>query len=226
MRRFLAMLPPLLWIGCSHPDRPAERPGAAPPPAAAARPDTGGTFVLLRGADTLVTERYSRSPGRLEGELRAPGGRRWAYRAEIGPAQLVTRLEQRWIGRGAPLEASAVFGGDSVVRTVRRGTAPPGVRRDSVPPGSVAYVLPSAALAEQVLRRARALGGDSVQVPVAALGPVGIVRERVRVRWFPGDSVRVSVSGNEVWLMVDPAGRILGARNPNLDLRLERVGGG
>lgn len=221
MRRFLTTLLPLLWLGCSPPDRPPARRAAAAPP------DTGGAFVLLRGQDTLVTEHYSRSPGRLEGQLRLADGRLWAYRAEIDPAQLVTRIDQHRTGRGAvPLDASAILGGDSILRTLRLGAAPPGVQRDTVPPGSVAYLLPSAALAEQVLRRARALGGDSAQVPVAALGPTGVVRERVRVHWLPGDSVHVSVSGNEVWLAVDSAGRILGARNPNLDLRLERIGGG
>lgn len=227
MRRLASLSLPLLALACGHRDAP---PAAEHAPTLAVRgapvADSAGAFVVLRGRDTLATERFSRAGGRLSGVVRTHGrrghtARTTAYAADLAPDGSITRLTVRRLGMPAG-DTAVVLPGDSLLHVSRRGVKRV-ARRDTATPGLIPYYLPSVALAEQVLRAARARGGDSARVRVLALNGGG-VRESVLVRWLPGDSALASVSGNQLRLALDPAGRsILGGWDPNLEIRLERV---
>jgi ketosteroid isomerase-like protein len=86
---------------------------------------TGGIVVLL-GADTVQVERFSRSPGRLEGTVvtRSPLARVMRYTMTVDAQGRPQRFEMAtYTADGTPLRGTAqvgsiVYAGDSVVREV------------------------------------------------------------------------------------------------------------
>jgi hypothetical protein len=73
---------------------------------------------------------------------------------------------------------------------------------------------------EQIVRRARAMGGESVQVPVFVASSGGVTRS-ASVR-FAGDSATLSLATTEVRVRVDPGGAILGGSVPAQGLTIQR----
>ena len=195
---------------------------------AAAQEGATHSFVLLMGADTFAVESFTRSPTALEGELSGPALGRIGYRAELGPAATTTALTLRAWPSGAtadapPLQRVGVrFAADSAIVEVRTAAGEQ-VQRLPTEPDAIAFVNPSFALAEQVVLRARALGGDTVRVPIFLLQ--GGQTLRATVARIGPDSVSLSMSGTEVRLAVAADGRVLGGRVPAQNLTFHRVEG-
>jgi hypothetical protein len=185
-------------------------------------------FVLLRGTDTVAVERYTRSGDTLEGDLiDVEEGDRARYRAVLGPEALVSRLELEAYPSGAtsPEERAVLtFEGDSVIAEWQENGS---VRRDAdvAPPGTVAYFSPSVALLEQTLRRARAVGGERVELPVLIISAQRDPRlERALVTWIGADSAHIVVDeDNQLRVAVDAEGRIIGGSNSPQNVRVERI---
>ncbi len=196
--------------------RPPRR-GAPEPPA----PPTRGTFALMLGSDTVATERFTRSADRLEAELagRGSAGIRASvhYEAVLRPDASM----ERFVGAipGAPV-ASVTFQGDSAIVTRGADT----VRR-AVPRGAVLYINPSPSLMEQIVRRARALGGTrggpAQEVPVLVSGAGG--QTAMAAVTFPAaDSAQLVLGPATVLLRVDAAGAVLGGSVPGQGVTISR----
>ena len=184
-----------------------------------------GAFVMRRDTTVLGTDRFVRTERSLEGEVHQFGDGRVEYRAELRRDETVSRLELRRFAEGEtePMGIGSIdFRGDSVVaRFTEEGDTT--VHRIAVPAGSMPIGWgeeTGAAEWEQVLRRARRLGGDSVELPVLSLRtgqtmPVDVT--------FPSpDSARITIAGETLHVGVD-GDRMLAGHTANGRWRLERV---
>ena len=185
------------------------------------------TWILRRGADTVAIETVRRTPGRLEATLLDPGQRiRWRFAAILGPGEAVTAFENAFalasdsVGAEPRQRAELAFEGDSVIAIINPG---PGARvqRLGTRAGALPFLNPSFALVEQAVRRARALGGDSVVVPLFAVSGGqtfdALVLRRGR------DSVDVRIGGAVAHLRLDAAGMLVSGSVPAQGLVLERT---
>ncbi len=190
----------------------------------------GGTFILLRGRDTVAVEQFSREPTKLEGTLalRNPKKTSERYSAVIAPdatlplIEVTTREGVDSGPRKAKIvqRARVIFKEDSVA-VDEMGSAGLMTRVFGTEAGAVPYLNLSFALLEQAVRRARATpGGSSVsffnlgggQTLSAKLTPVG------------ADSLKLDIGDIRFDLRVDPAGRLLGGRIPVQDVVVDRNG--
>lgn len=184
-------------------------------------------FLLLRGADTIAVERFTRSADRVDSELLFTAmGMRTTFSFFPRPDATVERLESAYRQAGArrdsPPAQSAVihFVGDSAIADITTGTRTITQRLGSKT-GALPYINPSFLLTEQFVRHASAIGGDSVDVPgfLVAGGqtvPFTVLRKG-------RDSVVVRVAGVPSRLAVNAAGDVLGGSVPVQGLRIVRV---
>jgi hypothetical protein len=196
-----------------------------------------GGFIVRMGSDTLAAERFSRSATRLEGEIVSlvPMARAVRYSATLNPDATVSRFEisgQPATSGAAGLRTSAEvrFVGDSAHTLATRGDS---TQRFSVAPGAGAlpFVPFTYALYEQLARRLRQSGRDSIAVMTLTPGqrqPFGfsVVRRG-------GDTVDVDFlpvpdfypGGQPAHMRVDAAGRLLALDGTDSPLKVvvERV---
>ncbi len=192
--------------------------------------DPGGSFLVLAERDTVATEHYTRSAGHLRGEVVHGDGTRVRYDATIASDESIVRLElSLWHAR-SPLDSPPAQHSltelrgparDSLTRTDREG-GPQRVFRTVVPGGAQPYLIPSVALAQQVLRRARVLGGDSTAIGIVVLNGAAMPQQ-VGVRWLPGDTAVITVAGNHVRIALDAEGRVLDGSDPALGMSVRRL---
>lgn len=178
-------------------------------------------FALLRGDDTLAIERYVRTGDTLRGEVRdVANGNRMTYSAAVGSDARVTSLEfaLHKPGSGAATGRGKVrVQGDSIVAE-QEEEGKSGTQRMAAPAGTSLYLNPSMALMEQVLRRARAVGGQRPQFPVFTISTQADARvDRPTVTWIGSDSAEIARNGSDgdsrVRVAIGENGRILGGRN-------------
>jgi uncharacterized protein len=202
-------------------------------PASAAGQEGGG-FLLRVGNDTMSVEQFTREPGRLSGRMLVRKRLPISYQAAVRGDQTLERLEIAVLQADAPAEAPPrqmavlTFRGDSVVAETRTGDST-SVERFATRPGALAYhaQIPILALLEQIVRRARAMGGAGAQVPVFVLSGGGRTVDAT-VEFRGADSARVVLGTIEAHLAVDAAGRVLGgcAQRDQVFERLASVPGG
>ena len=193
--------------------------------AAAAQDDL---LVVTRGADTIVMERIRRTGLRMDGELLIPQMRgRVNYSLVVGVGGTVVRMENEFRQASAepgspPAQASTLeFVNDSVIVEIRAQGGNPTTQRFKTKPGALPYVNPSFGMLEPLLLRARAAGGDSLQLPMFLLA--GGQTVDVTLRRNGPDSVIVSFGpGNESRLRIDAQNRILGGTVPSQGLTITR----
>ena len=129
------------------------------PAAVRAQAPGQGSWVLRVGNDTVAVERFTRAADRLEGDVAVRGRALIRYAARLAADGSVPSLEFRVWGWGAPDSAAPLQHGSVAVT----GDS---ARVQAFAGGAAVILNPSAALTEQLLMRARALGGrDSVTVP-------------------------------------------------------------
>jgi pimeloyl-ACP methyl ester carboxylesterase len=196
----------------------------------AATAQTGGaeraTFYLVShavgGADTIVSERVTRTAEQLEGEIVASSGGRTTYVASLSPVGLVTRLElHAYRGASDATGSTLTFtlGADSIVARVNDGEPAhlPGTM------DALAIVNPSVGFLEQMLIRARAMGGgpgDKAGIPLFIVGSPAIVP--LTVTWIGADSALVEYAGVSMRFRVSSTGRIVAGTVPAQRLSIER----
>lgn len=195
------------------------------PPALAAQQHADATFAVLLGPDTIVVEQTSRMGTRLEGNMiDRLRGSRWQYVLTYGAQGESERLENSFYRAASDTtpaqRATIAFRGDSAIVE-----APPGgaAQRIATRAGAVPWVNPSAAMLEQILRRAKAIGGASARVPIIQVQ--GGQTIDVAVTWMPGDSATVSMGGVTFRAAVGPDGTLLGATVPSQNVRITRAEG-
>jgi hypothetical protein len=104
----------------------------------------------------------------------------------------------------------------------------PRTRRIGMPKGTLPVMATSVAFLEQLLRRARVVGGDSVSIPVMFLGAQASLNVFTVIRNGSDSVVLVGTDGNVangLHLAVDEQGRILGGTIPISGTRILRMEG-
>ncbi len=149
-------------------------------PAAA---QSSGTFTLTQNGNEIATEEYTRTDDRLETQLEVTGQALITTTAALADDASVDRLELRILPPATPdadplQSIAAEFGSDSVHVEMPIGTA---AGAGPATAGTVPYVDPSPSYMEQILRRARALGGAeaTVQVWVPSQGAGQVIPAQV-----------------------------------------------
>lgn len=216
MKRSLAALALLVAAACAA--------RAADPPAPAAAAQDGGTFVVRQGTDTLVVERFTRTATSLNGEMAIRRNLVLAYEQTLGPDGATTAIETRATRPGADSvlqRFSATIRGDTLAGTRVEGDSTRQVRV-AVQRGAVLYFNPSPAMLEQAVRRARAIGGTRVEVPVHVLSGRGGGATSV-ITFVGADSATATLGQAETRLAVDREGRILGGSIPGSGVVIERL---
>jgi dienelactone hydrolase len=178
------------------------------------------SFYLLSGADTLFAERVTRSATEMRGEFvdRMRGGR-MVYVATLAPRGLVSQLDTRYFRTASDTagdRASFTISGDVV--TARMGNAAPA----NLPaaPGVMPLINPSVVFLEQLLVRARAIGGERAAIPILIIGtpqPMSAM-----VTWIGSDSATLDYAGVTMRFAVSPEGRIQGGGVPAQRLSIVR----
>jgi hypothetical protein len=182
-----------------------------------------GTFVLSQAGSQIAIERYTRTASSLEGELRIVTGQRVTYNArfEAGAvAQITLKVYAPDDSVHAAQTAAFTFGADTVtLETTRAGAAV--VEKRSAPRGTVPYVNPSAALMQEILRKAKAAGGTTTSVSVAILAaPQQILT--VPVTFSTPTDATMTFGETDVRLKLDEAGRVVSGEVAGQGLTIER----
>lgn len=191
------------------------------PLAAGAQQPVRATFYLIVAKDTVTVERVERGPSQLRFELFDRKSRsRVVFTGRLGPDGLMPSATQEIFtspaaDAAAALTVRARFDGDSV--GVDRGGAMNWVR---VGPGALPGMNVSAALLEQSLLRARAIGGDSVTLPLMFLPSGPSVPATIVRRGPAAATVRIATVSIEATL--SPDGTLLGASIPSQGARYDR----
>ena len=197
---------------------------------AAAQGDTGAVFVVRIGGDTIAVERATIAPRRAEGAMwmRTPPSlvRQVVELDATGAAQRATTT----LGRGARGDSAlkrldVTIAGDSGTAQPFDAAAPAPLpsQRIAVPRGAVPFVNLSGLSVELMLRRARAIGGDSADVALL-LGNGGSMP--ARVRRVGADSATITLGGVVLRARTDAEGRLLGAVVESQGVVFERLAGG
>lgn len=192
---------------------------ALPLSASGQKPEAA-TFYLLIGNDTLIVERMTRAPGRLQFEMfdtKRHG--KVDFDAAIDAAGLVQTATTSFFGSDRDtvpamkvgvrfLDDSAGFDKNGTTTWLRIGR------------GALPNINPSPSLIEQTLIRAKALGGASASLSYVFL-PAG-PEVPVTVTWEGADSAVVRFAGAAIRLAVSPTGRLLGGTIPMQNARILR----
>jgi hypothetical protein len=175
-------------------------------------------FLLRAGDDTASVEQFTRMAERVDGRLllgkRIPITYQGALNADGTMRRLVVSVYQP----NAPAEApprqvvALDFLRDSLSVETRTADSTH-TERIATRPGALPYhpQLPILSLLEQIVRRARSIGGSRVQVPVFLLGTGARTVDAV-VEFSTADSAIVALGNIEIRLAVDAPGRVLGGR--------------
>ena len=182
-------------------------------------------FSVMAGAQTLATEKVTRAGDRLTSELKIGDRARITYSARIDAQNRVPELEFAFFTGGATQPAASgnvEFRGDSALVHVQGSNVPPEQR---FAPGldALPYINLSSGLLEQIVRRARAIGGDEVQVPLLSVENGQAFA--VAVTRVGADSVKVVLPpGVELRLEVTADGRLMGGSVPSQGVTIVRAG--
>jgi len=187
-----------------------------------------GAFVLLVGADTFGIENFTRRADGLTGEMTSRAIGKIAYTASLGADGNVPRLTLQYWGAGAPHDGPPTQGGtltadgDSVTIDI---TDPPGVGSQQIASQDSAfiYLSPSFLLTEQMIMRARAMGGSAAVFPVFMAQ--GGETATVRVTFIDATTANVSILGSEIRATIDARGSLQSAAIPAQGLTVSRVDG-
>jgi uncharacterized protein len=187
---------------------------------AAAQVPEKATFYLVAGHDTLVVERMTRLPNRLQLELfdtRRLG--RSTITANLATSGLVTDADASFFTSRdtVPIQRTTIrFSGDSVGFETAAVTRWLHVGKDAIP-----TVNPSASLLEQLLIRAKNMGSAGKQDLSYIYLPAG-PEVPVSVAWVGTDSAVIHYAGVEMRVAVSPIGRLLGGVVPAQGVRILR----
>jgi hypothetical protein len=209
---------------------------AAPAAALAQAPETVA-FVVRHGADTVATERVSRTATEITGELTVLARKNTeGYHVVIAPDGTVPLVEVTVrMQAPSPREKARVsqrtrliFRGDSVAvdDITDRGLQ---TRVLPTQPGAIPYLNLSFGLLEQAVRRAAAAGKPVFDVPFFNLGgSQGQGGQTVtgKVTRVGADSVSLAIGNVEFLMQVDKEGRLLRGGIPKQQLFFERTAAG
>lgn len=194
--------------------------GGAP---AAVAQDAG--FRVMRGSQTIATESVTRAGGELRSDLRIGDQARVTFAATVGADEVIPSMRFS-VFRGAEnapaVDATIRFQGDSATALVQGEGLPP-EQHFAPGKGALPYINLSSALLEQIVRRARVVGGEAVVIPLLALEN-GFAFSATVIRVGADSAVVVLPPGVELRLRVDAQGRLLGGSVPSQGVVIVRDG--
>lgn len=184
--------------------------------------------LLLRGADTVLFQRIEEQAGSIRSEVAGAGLPRMTLTHVLGPAQGVQELRfavfaPNAADGAAPQQSGSVtFHGDSAILNI---SAAGQTRRIpvAVPPGTMPLANNDFVVAERLVARARAVGGDTVSIPVFLLANAQVAA--VTVTRAAGDSLRLTVGPSVTVVTTDERGRITGGAIPAARMALKGLFG-
>lgn len=201
---------------------------AAAPRIAMAQEPERATFIARRGADTLVVEQATWRDSSADAVMRAKGtAGRVEQHASLGQEgavkALVIEVKGNPPGDSLKQRVAITFMGDSARMLAWMGSAASTERRIPTVAGTMPFLNMSGLSVDLVLRRAFAIGRDTVSVPLALIGsPVSLSATVVR---HGPDSAVIILAGVEFRAHTDKTGRLLGAEVPAQKLVFERMPG-
>lgn len=187
-----------------------------------------GTYIIRHGNDTVATERFVRTPTKLEGTLAIRNQKQTSerYSAVIAPDLSLPLIEvtvREGVDTGSAKprvvqRARVIFKEDSaaVDEVGENGIT---TRVFGTEEGAIPYLNLSFALLEHAVRKARAGPGGS-QVPFFNLG--GGQTLKAKLSPLGSDSLKLDIGDIRYHLRVDQSGRLLGGRIPVQDVVVER----
>ncbi len=185
-------------------------------------------FAFMQGNDTLFSDRWERSATTLTGMLTITGQARIQYTINLTPAETVTGMRLKVYQPTGSLarpeqEADAQFRGDSLIAIQRAGGRADTVRR-ATPRGTIPYLPPSMALFEQIIRRAKTIGGATPTVSVHLLAQQGGAQTiSASVSYPAADSATVTFGDVPTSFHIARDGTILGIPAPDPRVRVVRL---
>lgn len=184
------------------------------------------TFFIRQGGATVMTERFTRTPTRLEAELRTPAGQGAVYEAQLRSDGSISRIHVRELQTGdvPPRSSTVIFQGDSAHVERIQGDS---ITREWVDTraGAIPYINPSPSLMEQIIHRARAIGGARVEVPIFVAGGGAQTVDAI-VSFDQEGSATLELAGVAVQLSLGAGDRVLGGMVPVQGVLIERSNGG
>jgi hypothetical protein len=201
---------------------------AAPSPAAVGPPSRieRGTFLMLIKGDTVLSDRFSRTPRSVEGTMTVAGSPWQSYSMVLGSDASVMSTR---VGMYPPhasakdtitMHVTADLRGDSI-RVGHRNREGLDERMFPASRNTLIGVNASVAFLEQVVRRAHSMGdhgGSEISIFLPEHGQVW----QSTVTQLGSDSTRLVMAGDEWHLATDRDGRILGGWGAG-NLQIRRV---
>jgi alpha-beta hydrolase superfamily lysophospholipase len=188
------------------------------------------SFVVTRDTITLASERIVRTAERVDSSLLDQSqGLRIYTTMTLGADALVAGAVVTVHAATAPLDAAPLqrvtltFDAEGVLFSMGAGESSTSTRV-AAPAGTLPFLNLSIASAEQIVMRAKAIGGESAEVPIAAL--IGGTVASAMVRWSDAESVVLSLGAVEMHARVAASGEITSAVVPQQRVRFARAGGG
>ncbi|MEO8031365.1 MAG: hypothetical protein ABI765_10975 [Gemmatimonadota bacterium] len=192
----------------------------------ATSPDSA-TFIVMHGADTMITEHFLRTDRQVLGELdRRAVARRETYKALLTPDGTVPLVEFAvWASDDpssrTPRQRVRVIFKDDSVAVDEVNSAEMMTRTFESQKGAIPYLNLSFVLLEQATRRLAQSGADSLPVPFFNLNggqtAVGMMRR------VGADSASLQLGTVGFQLHLDKEGRLLGAAIPAQGVTAERA---
>ncbi|HEY5219287.1 MAG TPA: alpha/beta fold hydrolase [Gemmatimonadaceae bacterium] len=185
------------------------------------------TLRMIVGGDTLSSEVVQRTATRLDVDMIDKStGAHWRFGMNLAPDGRVASMTEAFrrlaMNDTVPFHSvDFTFGADSVTVQVAGSVAH--AQHVPVRAGAVPYVNPSFAMIEQLVRRARAMGGAVDTVPMFMLA--NGQQFPAIVRWVGADSAELHIGATDMRLAVGPDGALRGASVPSQRLTVIREAG-
>lgn len=176
-------------------------------------------FVLRQGGDVVSAEWYSRAPRQVTSAIVVNESEEFRYTLDIDAQGLVSRYEMitPQPGGTSPLKLSYRLRPDA---TADKNNSPknPDDERQGIAPY---YDQAPVGMLEQIVRRARIVGVNRVEMPVFRF--VGKKTVPATVIFKNADSAQVEVGGKVFDLVIDGEGRILAGQITAYGITIERL---
>jgi len=185
-------------------------------------------FVHVLRGDTVIVERFTRTPTRLDVSMSIKGGARQVTSSRIDSdgrlgAMTLTAYASAAADAAPVADAQIDMAGDTAIASMRSGGAAPRVQR--IPSRRLAQPMLSNSFAqfEALVTAARRAHTPTVSVP--GFFVTGGATVDIAMSGLLDDSVTMQVATVTLWLVRDTAGRVVRAGVPSQSLVVTRVDG-
>jgi uncharacterized protein len=186
-------------------------------------------FITMAKGDTLLIERFTRTPTRLDGDVTPKGSVRMVYSNPIDASGRLGNATFTVYSPGAaanapPMQtASVMIQEDSAIATMTAGITPPRVQRLASMRNAQPVLNTSMASFEVIIAAARRTHADTATMPVFLL--LGGQTYPAVFSGLNSDSVSASIAKQSSWFVTDKDGRVIRGGIPSQSVTFSRVDG-